>query len=141
MKLMSAYIANATAPYITYQVTEVPTKTRSCTENFLYKKAEAVKVPKTEANTANQALICVAYRTALSIVVLVKILIPLRIGKVTTTNRNPSMANDIILYSLLYERWDTVVYLLPRNTAIIVPRTEPNRKILHPKPLSVMNHL
>lgn len=47
--------------------TAVPTKTRSWTENFLYKKADAVNVPNTDENTANQALICDAYSTALSI--------------------------------------------------------------------------
>lgn len=67
-------------------------KTRSNKENFLYKKDEAVKVPRTEEKTASQALMCEAYKTGLSVVVPVKILIPLRMGVETTTNKNPIIA-------------------------------------------------
>jgi len=75
--------------------------TRSWTENFRYKNAEAVNVPSTDEKTANQAFIWVAYKTALSLVDLVKMLIPHKIGKVTQTNKKPSSPYDIIRYSLL----------------------------------------
>ena len=74
-----------------------PAKTKSKTENLRYKNADAVKVPNTEEKTASQALIWLAYRTALSVEVLVKMLMPLRIGKETQVNKKPSKPNDIIL--------------------------------------------
>lgn len=76
----------------------MPAKTKSNTENFLYKKADAVKVPKTDDKTASQALIWEAYNTALSVTVLVNILIPLKVGKEIQTNKNPSIAKHIFLY-------------------------------------------
>ena len=75
----------------------MPAKTKSKTENFLYKKAEAVKVPKTEEKTANQALIWEAYKIALSAALLVNTLIALKDGNPIQTNKNPSRANAILL--------------------------------------------
>lgn len=79
-------------------VTEVPVKTKSCRENFRYVKADAVKVPRIPAMTASQVFKTVAYKTALSVMVLLNTLIPLSMGNETHKKQNPISAKAMILY-------------------------------------------
>lgn len=79
------------------KITADPLKTKSWTENFLYIKAEAVKVPSKDDIMASQALIWPAYKTALSYVDLVNKLMLLKLGRETTKKRNPRSENDMNL--------------------------------------------